>query len=713
MLRRVVVLGMVIALLAGGVVSADFSGAVVSDGTTATMRQAAAWKLALGERHTCVLTSTNAVKCWGNNTDGQLGIGSRTSVGTSPTRSVTGSANTDIGATAVAIAAGGWHTCAITTSGAVKCWGQGIYGQLGIGSTDSVGDEVGEMGAALPSVDLGADRTARQLALGETHSCALLDDFSVKCWGGNEHGQLGLGDTDWRGDEAGEMGDDLPAVNFGGATALHIAAGEYHTCAILSTDEMVCWGLNSSGQLGRGTTTTVGATSPFVANTPIALGAGRTAVAMALGDAHTCAVLDDSSIKCFGAGGNGRLGLGDTNTRGDGVNEMGDLLPAIDLGASRRVWAAAAGGSHTCVLLENTTMNCFGDGSYGQLGNDAADEIGDASIEMGDNLTAIHLGADVLAIGTGDAHTCAILVDATVKCWGNGTYGALGLDSTDHRGNEPNEMINLAAVNATASTTTEPGAVRSLTAVADETLVLLSWLAPSATGGEVVSDYVVEYREITSSSWITVADGVSDATSATVNSLSSGTTYAFRVAARNAVHTGMTTSASATPTTTTSTTTTTTTTTSTATSGGSGPPPTTTTTTPPITPTVFVTGPTATVIANTTPATRPISTFAPYSTQITSKHRVEIARFVRSVSRGDTVRCVVHSPSPTLVSRIMLRRAAAICAEVRRLAKGVRAITAVEPLPTLRQASKWGMSTASLARQVVLQKGSVGDRRFG
>jgi hypothetical protein len=277
-------------------------------------------------------------------------------------------------------------------------------------------------------------------------------------------------------------------------------------------------------------------------------------------------------------------------------------------------------------------------------------------------------------------------------------------------------MVNLAAVSVTASTATEPGTVQSLTADADETSVELTWLAPSATGGATVSDYVVEYREATSSTWITVNDGVSAVTNATVSALESGTTYEFRIAALNAVHTGMTAAVSATPTTTTTTTTTTvavTTTSTAAGGGGSSPAPVTTSTTLPVVPTVVGSGPAATVIATTTPSTRPLSTFAPYSAELSRKHRAEIARFVRRLSRGDTVRCVVHSPTPALVSRIMLRRAAAICLEVRRVAKGVLAITAVEPLPTLRQASKWGITTASLTRQVVLHKGSVGERRFG
>jgi alpha-tubulin suppressor-like RCC1 family protein len=130
------------------------------------------------------------------------------------------------------------------------------------------------MGDNLPAVDVGTGRTASALTGGSYHSCAILDNGSVKCWGANWYGQLGLGDSSHRGVSGGEMGDNLPALDFG---------------------------------------------------------SGRTAVEMALGDSHSCAMLDNGATKCWGRNFAGQLGLGDTNSRGDAPNQMGDNLPAIDL----------------------------------------------------------------------------------------------------------------------------------------------------------------------------------------------------------------------------------------------------------------------------------------------------------------------------------------------------------------------------------------------
>lgn len=126
---------------------------------------------------------------------------------------------------------------------------------------------------------------------------------------------------------------------------------------------------------------------------------------------------------------------------------------------------------------------------------------------------------------------------------------------------------------------------------------------------------------------------------------------------------------------------------------------------------VFVSGPSAAVVV--APPPRSLPAFGPYGAQLSTRQRQEIARFARDLERGDVVRCVVYSPSPTLVSRILLRRAEAACAEIRRVARGVRASPAVEPMPTRRQMRKWGVSADSLARRVMMQKDGVGERRFG
>ena len=195
---------------------------------------------------------------------GQLGLGDPASRGVSPGQMGDNLPAVDLGTgkTAVAIAAYG-PSCAILNDGSIKCWGHNYYGALGLGDTQNRGDDPGEMGDNLPAVDLGAGKTAIAIGAGVFHTCALLSDNRVKCWGGNDFGQLGLGDTLHRGDNPGEMGDNLPAVDLGpGITPLAIAAGTYGTCALLNGGRAKCWGDNSAGQLGLGDTNARG-DNPF------------------------------------------------------------------------------------------------------------------------------------------------------------------------------------------------------------------------------------------------------------------------------------------------------------------------------------------------------------------------------------------------------------------------------------------------------------------
>jgi alpha-tubulin suppressor-like RCC1 family protein len=343
------------------------------------------------------------------------------------------------------LTAGGQHTCALRYDGAVRCWGFNGYGQLGLGTSDNRGDAPEEMGDDLPTVDLGTGRTATAITAGYSHTCALLDDNSVKCWGSNFHGQLGLGDTDDRGYEPNEMDDDLPAVDLGaGHTATAITAGYSHTCAILDDGTVKCWGENSQGGLGLGDIVNRGGGPDEMGDDlpAVDLGTGRTATAITAGSDHTCALLDDSTVKCWGDNFAGRLGLGDTNDRGDGPDEMGDDLPAVDLGTGRTATAITAGILHTCALLDNGQTTCWGDNIAGQLGLGDTTDRGDGPDEMGDDLPPIDLGAGhtATAITAGIYHTCAVLDDGGVKCWGESFYGSLGLGDTSTRGNGPGEM---------------------------------------------------------------------------------------------------------------------------------------------------------------------------------------------------------------------------------------------------------------------------------
>lgn len=341
-----------------------------------------------------------------------------------------------------------YQGCAILNDGALKCWGQGTYGALGSGSEQDLGDEPGEMGDALAFVDLGVGRTVKQVVAGVWTNCAVLDNGSAKCWGWNGYGWLGLGDTNHRGDEPGEMGDALPAIDLGlGRTAKWMAINNSHACALLDDARVKCWGQQVEGNLGNGQPGEgaigdepgeMGDMLPVVD-----LGSGRTVKELALGARHACALLDTDKIKCWGANGSGQLGLGDTAHRGDGPGEMGDALPYVDLGAGRTALQIAAAGFHSCALLDNLDLKCWGGGGEGALGQGDPMGRGDGPGEMGDDLPAIDLGAGrhAIKVAPGEGYTCAILDNHRVKCWGmGGDQGALGYEDMATRGDGPGEM---------------------------------------------------------------------------------------------------------------------------------------------------------------------------------------------------------------------------------------------------------------------------------
>ena len=147
------------------------------------------------------------------------------------------------------------HTCALLrSSGEVKCWGRGDRGQLGTGDIDNrnLGDEANEMGESLVAISLGEGRTAKAVSAGWEHTCAILDDDTVKCWGFGIGGRLGQGNGDLIGDAKDEI-KDLASINLGkNRTAKAVSAGGKHTCAILDNDMVKCWGTGEYGVLGNG-----------------------------------------------------------------------------------------------------------------------------------------------------------------------------------------------------------------------------------------------------------------------------------------------------------------------------------------------------------------------------------------------------------------------------------------------------------------------------
>jgi alpha-tubulin suppressor-like RCC1 family protein len=329
----------------------------------------------------------------------------------------------------------------------VKCWGRNDFGQLGLGDTNyrGRGDTPNEMGDDLPLVDLGMGRKIKRIVSGSYHNCAILDNNKVKCWGRNPNGNLGLGDTDNRGGDSNQMGNHLPYVNLGdGLTSKEIDANAYHTCSILNNNKVKCWGLNAYGQLGLGDTFNRGDKSNQMGDSLayVDLGAGLSAKKITTAGRHTCALLNNNKLKCWGENRKGQLGLGDTNDRGILGNQMGDNLPYVDLGVGRSVKKFTGGYYHTCAILDNNKVKCWGENSVGQLGLGDGINRGDKPNQMGDNLPYVDLGTGRTAkrISAGYLHTCALLDNNKLKCWGYNAQGQLGLGDPSSRGQRPERM---------------------------------------------------------------------------------------------------------------------------------------------------------------------------------------------------------------------------------------------------------------------------------
>lgn len=286
-------------------------------------------KIAAGRFHTCALLDDRTVRCWGRNVEGQLGTGS---FSTSETGPVDVSSLSDV----VDISLGFYHSCALTSEGKMKCWGENTEGQLGLDTNvnQSVPTDVLTIG--------GADPRAMQISVGgegtttAAHSCAILENQELKCWGKNTYGQLGLGNTTSYGAGSPPMSSLDPVALGSGRTPKVIAAGGDFNCSLLDNGSVKCFGRGDTGQLGGGNTSSMGDNAGEMGdNLPsVDLGTGLSTRKISLGRNHGCGLFDAGGVdkvKCWGDNIGGQLGVGDTDDRGDSAGEMGDNLPFVDL----------------------------------------------------------------------------------------------------------------------------------------------------------------------------------------------------------------------------------------------------------------------------------------------------------------------------------------------------------------------------------------------
>ena len=333
-----------------------------------------------GDYHTCVLTSGGGVKCWGWNMHGELGNGN------------TADRNVPVDVSGLssginAISAGGGHTCALTSGGGVKCWGYNEYGELGNGGNN--------YGSYVPVNVSGLSSGVSAISAGGLHTCALLTSGGLKCWGWNNYGQLGTGD---------DTDSNVP-VNVSGLSSgvLAISAGGSHTCALLTSGGVMCWGRNWDGELGTGNNT-----DSYVPVNVSGLSSG--VLAISAGDAHTCALTSSGGVKCWGLNQEGELGNGSTADSNVPVNVSG---------LSSGVSAIYASYNHTCALTSGGGVKCWGLNNDGQLGNG-----NDTNSNVPVNVSGLSSG--VSAISAGYFHTCALTLGGGVKCWGDNPDGELG-----------------------------------------------------------------------------------------------------------------------------------------------------------------------------------------------------------------------------------------------------------------------------------------------
>ncbi|PKO19257.1 MAG: RCC1 repeat-containing protein [Chloroflexi bacterium HGW-Chloroflexi-10] len=459
--------------------------------------------LSAGVNYTCALLDGGEIKCWGENEFGMLGDG--TTIAATVPVFVDGIQN------AISVGAGGAHTCAALEDGSVKCWGRNHVGQLGLGTMDDT---------LVPSSVQGLSGPVSKVEAGISHTCAVLDNGNVQCWGNNEFGQLGDGTND---------NSNTPVLVSGLLAAVsQLSTERDHTCVVMANGTIQCWGQNWAGQLGNGETQN--------ANSPVQVtGLAASALSVMAGGGHSCAIETGGLVQCWGANDRGQLGNGlfvdslapvdviglssgvvalggefshtcassPTKSVCWGINWEGELGDGIQLVSSaprdvallgNNIQALAAGNVSACALDENGVVKCWGSNYAGQIGNNDWNQVSNPTAvigldqpvqqidvfeatvcaldenqavkcwglndlgQVGDGTNenalvprdVIGLQSDVTFITTGRFHNCAVLQNGTAQCWGNNQYGQLG-DASYNHANQPVTVADLSNISAVSA----------------------------------------------------------------------------------------------------------------------------------------------------------------------------------------------------------------------------------------------------------------------
>ncbi|CAB5514306.1 hypothetical protein LMG26857_03365 [Achromobacter anxifer] len=332
----------------------------------------------VGYSHACALTMTNGVKCWGMNGNGQLGNG-KTTDSVAPVDVV------GLTSGVAQLAVGSGQNCVVTTAGGAKCWGGNYSGQLG--------DSTSKNNQLTPVDVVGLTSGVKSIATGSSHSCAVLTTGEVRCWGANNMGQLG--------DRTAV--DKITPVTAVGVTAKQVAIGSTSTCVVNTAGGAQCWGANGEGQLGNGTKN-----NSQVPVDVTGLAANVAYISLPTNAQFACAVTTAGGAKCWGNGASGQLGN----------SAWGNSLVPVDVtGLTSGVTSLSTGGGHVCATTSAGDTKCWGFNSLGQVSATTGNMFSP-------NIVLAASGGAVNA-SAGQAFSCAT-VGTQVKCWGANGNGQLG-----------------------------------------------------------------------------------------------------------------------------------------------------------------------------------------------------------------------------------------------------------------------------------------------
>jgi alpha-tubulin suppressor-like RCC1 family protein len=350
----------------GGTANTAVPTAISNPGTNAHQMVAA------GFNFTCLMSSAD-VRCWGSNSASQLGLDPAT---TSSSSAPGNAVSIPDSGTLISLAASkfGQHACAVRDNGNAYCWGQqGSSGKLGNGGTTNSHNAVKVMRDGSNAL-----QKVRSIAVGKSHTCAAVSydaantavsSAGVYCWGSNTSGQLGVDSAT----STSSYAIAASTTNRGSASTTtwftQVVAGEDHTCTLRSDGEVFCWGRNDYGQLGNNTTTDSFAPVQVKTGTSTNL---TGVVSLTAGANHTCAIKNDHSVLCWGSNDYGQLGVS------GGSSSL--AVTALPAGSSNLTAAISAGGSHTCALMLDGSMSCWGDNSFFQLGSNASSGYSPAQV---------------------------------------------------------------------------------------------------------------------------------------------------------------------------------------------------------------------------------------------------------------------------------------------------------------------------------------------